>query len=86
MSLAGYGYGDSFGQSEHAQQQSMGQAFSTATDAFFLSKVGLNPSALDEFQSSNFYDSEYDGMPDEVPLFEVSFSTSCTPLIHVSDI
>lgn len=67
MSLAGYS--DSFGQSKHERTEP--PTFSTATDAFFLSKVGLNPSALDEYQPANFYEDEYDGMPDEVPLFEV---------------
>lgn len=67
MSLAGYG--DQFGQSQHERGQD--PQFNTATDAFFLSKVGLNPSALEDYQPSTFYEDEYDGMPDEVPLFEV---------------
>lgn len=70
MSLAGYG--DSFGQSPHGHERGQDtQGFNTATDAFFLSKVGLNPSALEDYQPSTFYEDEYDGMPDEVPLFEV---------------
>ncbi|KAL8283746.1 hypothetical protein RQP46_005541 [Phenoliferia psychrophenolica] len=70
MSLAGYG--DSFGQSFPERGQD--SQFNTATDAFFLSKVGLNPSALEDYQPTSFYESEYDGMPDEVPLFEANAS------------
>ncbi|KAM0756222.1 hypothetical protein T439DRAFT_282895 [Meredithblackwellia eburnea MCA 4105] len=69
MTLAGYG--DSFGQS-YPERGPETQNISTATDAFFLSKVGLNPSALEEYQPSTFYEDEYDGMPDEVPVFEVN--------------
>ncbi|KAK4702603.1 hypothetical protein P7C70_g3619, partial [Phenoliferia sp. Uapishka_3] len=71
MSLAGYG--DSFGQSMHERGQDT-HNFNTATDAFFLSKVGLNPSALEDYQPSTFYEDEYDGMPDEVPLFQADAS------------
>ncbi|BGP36660.1 hypothetical protein JCM10449v2_000561 [Rhodotorula kratochvilovae] len=47
--------------------------FSTATDAFFLSKVGINPSTMDEYNaSSNLMDDAYDDMPDEAPVFEVN--------------
>lgn len=67
LSLAGYGDGNSRG----GRHQSEPEEFS-ATDAFFLAKAGINPSALDEYNSNNLYDDEYDSMPDEVPLFEVS--------------
>lgn len=46
-------------------------AINSATDAYFL-KVGLNPASLDDYDPANLYDDEYDSMPDEVPLFEVS--------------
>lgn len=61
------GYGDNSGQKERHHDQ---PAFSTATDAFFLSK-GLSAASLDDYSPSNLYDDEYDSMPDEVPLFEV---------------
>ncbi|GAA5869732.1 hypothetical protein JCM1840_000574 [Sporobolomyces johnsonii] len=69
MSLAGYG--DGFGSSRQQAVPDPPQ-FATATDAFFLAKAGINPSALDEYNSANLYDDEYDSMPDEVPLFEVN--------------
>lgn len=48
------------------------KAYATATDEFFLNNVGLDPATLDDYQSSSFYDDEYDGMPEELPLFEVN--------------
>ncbi|CEQ42106.1 SPOSA6832_03892, partial [Sporobolomyces salmonicolor] len=71
MSLAGYG--DGFGSSRQQELPDPPQ-FATATDAFFLAKAGINPSALDDYNSANLYDDEYDSMPDEVPLFEVNFA------------
>ena len=47
-------------------------AFSSATDEYFLQKVGMNPMTLGEIDA-NFYEQEYEGMSTEVPLFEVSF-------------
>lgn len=44
---------------------------STATDEFFLSRVGFSPSDLED-GSCDLYDNEYASMPDEVPLFEVN--------------
>ena len=51
-------------------------AFESATDEYFLQKVGMNPMTLGEIDA-NFYEQEYEGMSTEVPLFEVSpfFST-----------
>jgi len=48
--------------------------YSSATDAFFLSRAGVNPSALDDFaaSTSNLYEDAYDDMPDEAPAFEVN--------------
>lgn len=69
MSLGG------FGDQPHEQRRERPQVpeFSTSTDAFFLSKAGINPAALDEYSSAaSLYDEEYDAMPDEAPLFEVS--------------
>jgi hypothetical protein len=63
------GYGDE-GQSR-GREHSIAQEFS-ATDAFFLAKAGINPSSLDDYDPNNLYEDEYDSMPDEVPLFEVS--------------
>lgn len=58
------------------------QVHSTATDAFFLSK-GMDPSTLGGLQPSNFYE-EYDRMPDNLGVFEVSLShhTSAIGLHH----
>lgn len=69
VEMAAYDGGASSYQEQRKEET---QTFSTATDAF-LSKVGLDPATLADYQSSSFYDDEYDGMPDEVPLFEVSF-------------
>ncbi|KAJ8297084.1 Rho guanine nucleotide exchange factor scd1 [Rhodotorula toruloides] len=69
MSLGG------FGDQPHEQRRERPQVpeFSTSTDAFFLSKAGINPAALDEYSSAaSLYDEEYDAMPDEAPLFEVN--------------
>lgn len=49
--------------------------FSSATDEYFLQTVGMNPMTLGDLDA-NFYEQEYEGMSTEVPLFEVSFSTS----------
>ncbi|GAA5918128.1 hypothetical protein JCM6882_006353 [Rhodosporidiobolus microsporus] len=71
MSLGEYGAQFGTGLRErHEQGQQQAVEFATATDAFFLSKVGINPSTLDD--SSNLYDDQYDDMPDEAPLFEVN--------------
>ncbi|GAA5865462.1 hypothetical protein JCM8547_001252 [Rhodosporidiobolus lusitaniae] len=64
-------YGEAFGQRERMEQPVQAPEYATATDAFFLSKTGINPSSLDEYNSSNLYD-VYDDMPDEAPLFEVN--------------
>ena len=48
--------------------------YSTATDEFFLRKVGLNPLQMEEYSSDDFLDDEYQSMIDEVPLFEVNAS------------
>jgi len=66
MSLAGYG--QPRGGSRHHHNASV----STATDAFFLNKVGLDPLALEDYSNASFYEDEYDGLPDEIPLFEVN--------------
>ncbi|BGP12691.1 hypothetical protein JCM10213_008829 [Rhodosporidiobolus nylandii] len=71
MSLGGYG--EAYGQRERSEHRQPPQVeYASATDAFFLSQVGINPSALDEYSSSSLYDDEYDQMPDEAPLFEVN--------------
>ncbi|GAA5972363.1 hypothetical protein JCM11641_002425 [Rhodosporidiobolus odoratus] len=71
MSLAGYGAAFN-AQRERQEQQPKEIEYSSATDAFFLSQAGINPSSLDEYNASNLYDTEYDQMPDEAPLFEVN--------------
>ncbi|KAH8930234.1 hypothetical protein BT69DRAFT_907330 [Atractiella rhizophila] len=72
VEMAFYGNGEYGTGSPHATPNGK-QAFNTATDEFFLKKVGLNPATLDEFQGSNFYEDDlFDGMIDEVPLFEVN--------------
>ncbi|SCV68743.1 BQ2448_864 [Microbotryum intermedium] len=43
-----------------------------ATDAFFLQKVGMNPSVLEAYESNNSSEGEYETMPDEIALFEVN--------------
>ncbi|GAA5826870.1 hypothetical protein JCM11251_002136 [Rhodosporidiobolus azoricus] len=72
MSLAEYGAQSGRGPRERDEQGQHEVEFATATDAFFLSKVGINPSALDDYHSSSLYDDQYDDMPDEAPLFEVN--------------
>lgn len=71
LSLAGYGDGAQ----SRGLDQALPQEFS-ATDAFFLAKAGINPSALEDYDSHNLYEDEYDAMPEEVPLFEVSILRS----------
>ena len=51
-----------------AQRQSM-----TATDDFFLQKVGMDPHSLGDLQQ-DFFDEVEDGMADDVPIFEVNAS------------
>ncbi|GEM06161.1 rRNA-processing protein EFG1 [Rhodotorula toruloides] len=69
MSLGGFGDQPN----EQRRERPQVPEFSTSTDAFFLSKAGINPTALDEFSSAaSLYDEEYDAMPDEAPLFEVN--------------
>ncbi len=65
MSLAGYG-------EPRGRRHEHSASVSTATDAFFLNKVGLDPLALEDYNNANFYEDEYDGLPDEIPLFEVN--------------
>lgn len=69
------GDGGGGGGQSRGRQNSIAQEFS-ATDAFFLAKAGINPSSLDEYDPNNLYEDEYDSMPDEVPLFEVSTAYS----------
>ncbi|KPV78524.1 uncharacterized protein RHOBADRAFT_33211 [Rhodotorula graminis WP1] len=70
--------GDSAGQRERSSDGTAppprAPEYSTATDAFFLSRAGVNPSAMDDFaaSSSNLYEDAYDDMPDEAPVFEVN--------------
>ena len=74
------GYGDA--SQSRGREHPIAQEFS-ATDAFFLAKAGINPSSLDEYDPNNLYEDEYDSMPDEVPLFEVSRNVSDTfPQLH----
>lgn len=65
MSLAGYG-------EPRGRRHEHSSSVSTATDAFFLNKVGLDPLALEDYNNASFYEDEYDGLPDEIPLFEVN--------------
>ncbi|GAA5834480.1 hypothetical protein JCM9279_004328 [Rhodotorula babjevae] len=60
--------------SDGAALPSRALEYSTATDAFFLSRAGVNPSAMDDFaaSTSNLYEDAYDDMPDEAPVFEVN--------------
>lgn len=44
----------------------------TATDAFFMSTTGLDPSSLGQVNGASLYDDEYDSMPEEMALFEVT--------------
>lgn len=49
----------------------------TATDDFFLKKVGMDPLSLggdDDLGSSDFFDEVEDGMADDVPVFDVNAS------------
>lgn len=46
--------------------------FSSATDTFFMTQAGIDLSVLDAPDSRSLYADEYDMMPDEVPLFQVS--------------
>ncbi|GAA5908774.1 hypothetical protein JCM8208_006783 [Rhodotorula glutinis] len=70
--------GESAGQGERSSDGTAlpprAPAYSTATDAFFLSRAGVNPSAMDDFAAStaNLYEDAYDDMPDEAPVFEVN--------------
>lgn len=45
----------------------------TATDDFFLQKVGMDPHSLGDLQQ-DFYEEIEDGMADDVPIFEVNAS------------
>lgn len=69
VEMSSPGYGDEYHEQQQREQQARDPGLNTATDAFFMSKVGLNPAT---FEESSFYEDEYDGMPDDVPLFEVS--------------
>ncbi|KAI5477053.1 von Willebrand RING finger domain-containing protein [Pseudohyphozyma bogoriensis] len=63
--------GDSFTQKTYHEGPENTQTFNTATDAFFLDQVGINPT--DFSPQSHFYEETlYDDLPDEVPLFEVN--------------
>lgn len=46
--------------------------FSSATDTFFMTQAGIDLSVLDAPDSRSLYADEYDMMPDEIPLFQVS--------------
>ncbi|GAA6036655.1 hypothetical protein JCM8097_001276 [Rhodosporidiobolus ruineniae] len=71
MALGQYGDGQRGG--ERHERREHAPEFSTATDAFFLSKAGIDPSTLDEYNSSDLYgDDVYDQLPEEAPLFEVN--------------
>ncbi|GAA6015176.1 hypothetical protein JCM11491_000493 [Sporobolomyces phaffii] len=67
LSLSGYGDG---GQPRSRLPPAPQEI--SATDAFFLAQAGINPSSLDDYDTRNLYEDEYDSMPDEVPLFEVN--------------
>ncbi|GAA6004341.1 hypothetical protein JCM10207_000676 [Rhodosporidiobolus poonsookiae] len=69
MSLGSYG--ESFGQRDRPEQQGIAD-IATATDAFFLSQVGINPSTMEEYNSTMYGEDVYNSMPDEAPLFEVN--------------
>jgi hypothetical protein len=67
-------FGDAFsvgGEERREGRRSEG----TATDAFF-DQVGLSEDALDGFLPETFYEDEYAGLEDEVPVFEVCHSPS----------
>ncbi|GAA6047133.1 hypothetical protein JCM3770_006917 [Rhodotorula araucariae] len=71
LSLAGLGDDPPRKRSESAVAHS--RDFGSATDAFFLSQAGINPSQMDEYSaSSHLMRDAYDDMPDEVPVFEVN--------------
>lgn len=47
----------------------------TATDDFFLQKVGVNPLSLgDDLATTDFFDEVEEGMADDVPVFDVNAS------------
>lgn len=71
MSLGGYG--DDIG-AGRAAKRVVESSTGTAGAFGFLSKAGLDPSALEEYSAADLYDEEYESMPDEVPLFEVRVS------------
>lgn len=65
----------------HARTNSKDQTVSrkkslTATDDFFLKKVGVDPLSLgdDDLASSDFFDEVEEGMAEDVPVFDVSAS------------
>ncbi|KAK4055329.1 hypothetical protein OIV83_000612 [Microbotryomycetes sp. JL201] len=55
-------------------------ALTNATDAFFYSQTGINPSSfaeyspIAEYSPTNLYEEDYDGFPDEVPVLQVNAS------------
>ncbi|KAM0793330.1 hypothetical protein ACM66B_000786 [Microbotryomycetes sp. NB124-2] len=66
------GIKDVFGSGLRAKDPS---ALMNATDAFFYSQTGINPSSLDEYSPTHLYDEEYEGgVPDEVPVLQVNAS------------
>lgn len=44
----------------------------TATDAFFMSTAGLDPASIGHLGGASLYEDEYESMPEEVALFEVT--------------
>lgn len=65
----------------HARSQSKDKTLSrkksmTATDDFFMKKVGMDPQSLgeDDTGSADFFDEVEEGMVDDVPVFDVNAS------------
>lgn len=72
MSFDGYEHRSTIGTSGLRAAAGHVRDCPSATDTFFLTQAGVDLSILDAPGDSSLYAEEYDMMPDEVPLFQVS--------------